>query len=59
MSSEMGIFKSITNRPFRDSYAKLPKTSFIHKMSKNNAHTGNEHLVNTRNENLRVKSTIL
>ena len=59
MSSKMEIFKSITNRSFRDSYPNLLKTPFIHKMSKNKAHTSNKHLINTQNGSLQVKSTIL
>ena len=39
MSTKMEIFKSIINRLFHDFYPNLPNTSFIHKMSKNKAHT--------------------
>ena len=49
MSTNMVIFKS--NGSFYSSYLYLPKTSFIHKMSKNKIHTRNEHLLNTRNGN--------
>ena len=59
MSTKMEIFKSITNRSFRDSYPNLPKTPFIHKMNKNKDHTSSKHLINTQNRSLQVKSTIL
>ena len=36
-STKMEIFKS--NGPFCNFYPYLPKTFFIHKMSKNKAHT--------------------
>ena len=39
MCTKKEIFKSITNRSFPDFYPNLPNTSFIHKMSKNKAHT--------------------
>ena len=56
-STKIEIFKS--NRSFCNFYPNLPKTFFIHKMSKNKAHTWNEHLLNTWNGNLQGKSIIL
>ena len=56
MSTKMEFFKS--NRSLCNFYPDLPKTSFIHKMSKNKAHTWIQDLINTRNTNLQVKSTI-
>ena len=53
----MEIFKP--NESFCNSYPNLPKTSFMPRMSKNKAYDLNEHLLNTRNGNLQVKSTIL
>ena len=43
-STKMETLKS--NRLFCNVYPNLPKTSFTHKMSKNKAHSGNEHLKN-------------
>ena len=54
-STKMEIFKS--NGSFCNFYLNLPKTSFIHKMTKNKAHTWNEHILNNRIGNLQVKST--
>ena len=56
-STKMELFKS--NRSFCNFYPNLPKTSFVHKMSKSKAYTWNEHLLNNRNGNMQVKSTIL
>ena len=44
----MDIFR--TNGSFCKFYPNLPKTSFIHKMNENKAHTCNEHLLINRNE---------
>ena len=57
MSTKMEISKS--NKSFCNFYTNLLKPFFIRKMSKNKGNTGNEHLINTRNENFQVKSTIL
>ena len=54
-STKMEIFKS--NGSFCNFYLNLPKTSFIHKMTKSKAHTWNEHILNNRIGNLQVKST--
>ena len=46
----IGIFKS--NGSLSNFYPTLPNTFFVHKMDKNEVHTWNEDLVNTRNEYL-------
>ena len=48
-STKMEIFTS--NGPFCKFYPNFPTTSFIHKMTKNKAHTRIEYLLNTPNEN--------
>ena len=53
----MGICKS--NGSFCKFYPDFLKTSFVHKMIKNKAYTWNEHLLNTLNGNLQVRSIIL
>ena len=40
-------------------FNQISPTFFIHKMSKNKPHTWSENLLDTRNGNLQVKSTIL
>ena len=59
MSTKIEILESITNKSFCDFYLNFPKNSFIDKMSKSQAHTWKENLINTGNGNLPVKSTIL
>ena len=40
-------------------FTQIAQNSFIHKISKNKAHTWKEHLLNTWNGNLQMKSTTL
>ena len=46
-SMKLAIFNS--SESFYSFYPNLPKLFFIHKMNKNKAHNGNEHLLRTQN----------
>ena len=54
---QMEVFKF--NGLFWNFYPNLPETSFVFTMSKNKAYTWNEHRLNTRDGNLKVKLIIL
>ena len=57
-STGIEIFNS--DESFYNFYPHLLENSIMHKMSKKNqSHTWNKHLLNTRNKNLQVKLTIL